>query len=239
MTDTTLPGVLLHGVAASRPSASAVAKGTLYSATDTGAITQSDGVSTWTAYATITAGFANPMTTSGDIIYGASSGTPTRLAKGSDTQVLTLASGLPSWASPGGGGGSISTVDQDISADFTTSNDSAWHNITGLTGISLTAGTWIGMFDIEPEPPSITSIGPAFRIWDGTTTYAQAGYLVTSPVGAISSHQFLASKPFVLGGSATMACAVFSDTAFTIKKYPTRGGLSSAVATHVTFIKIA
>jgi hypothetical protein len=42
------------------------------------------------------------MTTSGDIIYGGTSGTGTRLAKGTDGQVLTLASGLPSWASPSG-----------------------------------------------------------------------------------------------------------------------------------------
>lgn len=43
----------------------------------------------------------SPMTTSGDIIYGGASGTGTRLAKGSDTQVLTLASGLPTWATGG------------------------------------------------------------------------------------------------------------------------------------------
>lgn len=42
----------------------------------------------------------NPMTTAGDTLYGAASGAPTRLAKGSDGQVLTLASGLPSWATP-------------------------------------------------------------------------------------------------------------------------------------------
>lgn len=56
MADTTLSGVFLHGVAGSRPAANAVAKGTIYSATDTGAITQSDGVSTWTTWATIAAG---------------------------------------------------------------------------------------------------------------------------------------------------------------------------------------
>lgn len=39
----------------------------------------------------------SPMTTSGDIIYGGASGTGTRLAKGSDGTVLTLAAGLPSW----------------------------------------------------------------------------------------------------------------------------------------------
>lgn len=40
----------------------------------------------------------SPMTSSGDIIYGGASGTGTRLAKGTDGQVLTLASGVPSWA---------------------------------------------------------------------------------------------------------------------------------------------
>ncbi len=37
---------------------------------------------------------ANPMTTAGDVIYGAASGVATRLAKGTDDQVLTLASGI-------------------------------------------------------------------------------------------------------------------------------------------------
>lgn len=60
MTDTTLPGVILKGVAASRPAANAVASGTIYSATDTGAITQSDGVSTWSAFATIPIAGGNP-----------------------------------------------------------------------------------------------------------------------------------------------------------------------------------
>lgn len=81
--NTTLPGVLLKGTAASRPAANAVASGTLYSATDTGAITQSDGVSTWSAYATITAGFSDPMTSRGDVIVRNASNVTARLGKGS------------------------------------------------------------------------------------------------------------------------------------------------------------
>lgn len=41
-------------------------------------------------------GFANPMTTQGDVIYGGSSGMPTRLAAGSSTQVF-LGGTTPSW----------------------------------------------------------------------------------------------------------------------------------------------
>jgi len=52
---------------------------------------------------TFAGGFANPMPTSGDIIYGGASGVATRLAKSTDGTVLTLASGLPSWATPSTG----------------------------------------------------------------------------------------------------------------------------------------
>ena len=45
----------------------------------------------------------NPMTTAGDIIYGGASGAPTRLAKGTAGQVLTMNSGAtaPEWAEGG------------------------------------------------------------------------------------------------------------------------------------------
>lgn len=60
-----------------------------------------------TGASTKAAGFdaLSPMTTSGDVIYGGASGTGTRLAKGSDGDILTLASGLPSWAAPAASGG--------------------------------------------------------------------------------------------------------------------------------------
>lgn len=45
----------------------------------------------------------NPMTTAWDVIYGGTSWVPTRLAKWTDWQVLTLASGIPTWAAWGGG----------------------------------------------------------------------------------------------------------------------------------------
>lgn len=59
---------------------------------------------TWVALAGT--GMANPMTTAGDLILGGSSGTPGRLAKGSDSQVLTIdpATHLPVWAAAATGG---------------------------------------------------------------------------------------------------------------------------------------
>jgi hypothetical protein len=49
----------------------------------------------------------NPMTTAGDTIYGGAAGDPTRLAKGTAGQVLTMNAGAtaPEWAAGGAGGG--------------------------------------------------------------------------------------------------------------------------------------
>ena len=44
------------------------------------------------------AGMTNPMTTTGDTIYSSSGSTPARLGIGTTGQVLTVAAGLPSWA---------------------------------------------------------------------------------------------------------------------------------------------
>jgi len=62
-----------------------------------------------------TSGFADTvMTTNGDMIYYNSG--RQRLAKGDDSQVLTLASGLPSWAAAGSG--AVELLDyEDFSAD--------------------------------------------------------------------------------------------------------------------------
>ena len=52
----------------------------------------------------------SPMTSSGDIIYGGASGTGTRLAKGTDAQVLTLVGGLPTWAAATAGVSSVGSI---------------------------------------------------------------------------------------------------------------------------------
>jgi hypothetical protein len=60
--------------------------------------------------AQIDAKTSNPMTTSGDVIYGGVSGVPTRLPKGTDGELLTLVAGIPSWeAAPAGGALTVQT----------------------------------------------------------------------------------------------------------------------------------
>jgi hypothetical protein len=50
-----------------------------------------------------TTGMTNPMTTTGDTIYSSSGSTPARLGIGSTGQVLTVAGGVPTWASASSG----------------------------------------------------------------------------------------------------------------------------------------
>ena len=133
-----------------------------------------------------------PMTTSGDIIYGGAAGTGTRLAKGSDNQVLTLASGLPIW-SPA----AVSATSRYFSGSFaagtwsTTSNsfvdgtNGGGNTLTNLVsnGLTVTAGgsnvcgvTWTPSsssaiyFVSVTFANSNTSAGQSnyFRITDGT-----------------------------------------------------------------------
>lgn len=64
----------------------------------------------------------SPMSASGDIIYGGTSGTGTRLAKGSDGQVLALSSGLPVWSSAGAVPTLTTTVTFSMTITGSTSN---------------------------------------------------------------------------------------------------------------------
>jgi hypothetical protein len=50
------------------------------------------------------------LTTTGDIYYASSANTPARLGIGSTGNVLTVASGIPSWAAPAGGGKVLQVV---------------------------------------------------------------------------------------------------------------------------------
>jgi hypothetical protein len=72
----------------------------------------------------------NPETTTGDIAYrSATANTNTRLAIGTTGQILTVAGGVPSWASPAGGGGKVlqvvsSVITTGVTIGSTTLTDS-------------------------------------------------------------------------------------------------------------------
>ena len=80
-----------------------------------------------------TTGMTNPMTTTGDTIYSSSGSTPARLGIGSTGQVLTVAAGVPSWATPAAGGGGKVLQVVYASTSTTASTSSTSFSDTGLT----------------------------------------------------------------------------------------------------------
>jgi hypothetical protein len=81
-----------------------------------------------------TTGMTNPMTTTGDTIYSSSGSTPARLGIGTSGQVLTVSgAGVPSWATPaGGGGGKVLQVVNATYSTLTSSSTSTFID-SGLT----------------------------------------------------------------------------------------------------------
>ncbi len=74
------------------------------------------------------AGFANPMTTKGDIIYEDATPTPNRLAIGTTTGApLVVAAGLPAW-------GSLASLEYTPSGTTTMTTAGTEYTPTGITG---------------------------------------------------------------------------------------------------------
>jgi len=98
-----MQGVWVFASAAARDAAvTAPSEGNFAYLKDTNVTTYYTG----SAWANLdTTGMTNPMTTTGDTIYSSSGSTPARLGIGTTGQVLTVAGGVPSWATPAAGGG--------------------------------------------------------------------------------------------------------------------------------------
>ncbi len=63
-----------------------------------GYLLTSNGTGTLPTWQAAAGGFANPMTTTGDMIYSSSGSTATRLGIGSGNSVLTVSGGIPIWS---------------------------------------------------------------------------------------------------------------------------------------------
>jgi len=110
-----MQGILVFASAAARDSAiTSPEEGQFAYLKDTNVTTYYTG----SAWANVdTTGMTNPMTTTGDTIYSSSGSTPARLGIGSTGQVLTVAGGLPSWATPAAAGGMTLISETVLSAN--------------------------------------------------------------------------------------------------------------------------
>jgi hypothetical protein len=128
-------------------------------------------------------------TTNGDILYGTGSGALQRLGIGSTAQVLTVASGIPSWATPAGGGGKVLQVVQG-SYSTSTANATTTFADTGLslsiTPTSATSKVLVFVNQYTLNSRLNTDQGHALKIFRGATeifatgTSSGAGYIYVS-----------------------------------------------------------
>jgi hypothetical protein len=125
----------------------------------------------------------NPMTTSGDTIYGGASGVPTRLAKGTDGQVYTLASGVPSWADAAGSGDfagkELDYVQITSNVGITSTNSASPDTVITGTSVAYDGSTIIEVEFWCPyaEVEDASGASLVFVLYDGGTVLGRFGLM--------------------------------------------------------------
>jgi hypothetical protein len=130
------------------------------------------------------------VTTAGDVIYATGSSAVTRLGIGSTGQVLTVASGVPSWATPTAGGGKILQVVQGTTTTATTIATTTMTD-TGITAtITPTSATSKILVMISAQfdaSRSTGNIAVGAKILRGATTIQDFGTYGFAQINATGS----------------------------------------------------
>jgi hypothetical protein len=134
-----------------------------------------------------TTGMTNPMTTTGDTIYSSSGSTPARLGIGTTGQVLTVAGGVPSWATASSGG-------MTLLATTTLSGSS-----TDITSIS---GSYTQLFLVLTDVYGSGTNDFRFR-FNSDTSGSNYYYDVMFQENATYNNQRSSTSGYLQGGNVT------------------------------------
>jgi hypothetical protein len=169
-------------------------------------------------------GMTNPMTTKGDVILGDTGGTPTRLAAGTSTYVLTSngAGAFPSWQAGGGGSGggkalfldnipgSPSTYDDEFSGS---SLDVKWTNpLTSAAGQTNTIAVGGGALILSPSAGTHSSTGK--HVFGIKQASPAVSFTLMAKIGAANSQADVRAGIFVgiNGGKGNITGPFASNT---------------------------
>ena len=155
-------------------------------------------------------GMTNPMTTTGDIIYSSSGSTPARLGIGTTGQVVTVASGIPSWATPASaapvsGNASVLTFQTTTSTSYT---DLA----TSGPACTVTTGTKALVIFGANENGNAAAVTALmdFAVSGATTRAATDDTCLMMTAPGVGNNQFASSRGITItgltAGSNTFTC---------------------------------
>ncbi len=172
---------ITKGLFSARPSAGSVPAGSLYAATDTNVVYQSDGSSTWSTYFVAGSVASDPIwDTKGDLAVATGADAASKLVVGSNGQVLTADSTQTTgvkWAAAGGGGGG-ELVHAQLTSDTTTTSVGTDVDLVAFSSVTYAAVPYYCEVAIPLLRHSVTGASIYVRLTDnagtGISAYAQA-----------------------------------------------------------------
>lgn len=172
-------------------------------------------------------------TASGDLIYGGASGTPTRLAKGTDGQILTLAAGVPTWANSSSSA-SYAMCAKDLSGNYSAGNTQSF----STSDFDNSGGAWNGSTTYTAPAAGVYQVSCTMRA--SSTNYAnntmsQRVYVAGSDVAQCNAWTAFGTGTPSSSGSTLVS--VTSGQAITIviqggTSYPTDGSNGNRLCIH-------
>jgi len=189
---------------------------------------------------TITNDMATTITTAGDLIRGTGSGTYSRLGIGSTGQVLTVASGQPSWATPSGGGKILQVVNMTYST-YATLNTTTM-TATGVT-LSITpsssGSTILVMAGIHVSKATNNNNGVRLALYRGASSIkamASADWYGTGiPFGTTHTLNYIDSPATTSSTTYTIYAA--SEPSATLIEI--NNTITNASTSYITLMEIA
>ena len=144
------------------------------------------GTQTFSGVKTFSSGFARGSDAEGDILY--SNGTAyVRLARGSDDQVLTLASGVPSWATPTVGDITGVSAGVGLSGGGTTGDVTLTLDLSELSVVTPADGDKLATIDSDGSTEQLTTVASLATLFAGTGLTASSSVIGVDASQAITA----------------------------------------------------